>query len=103
MGRIEKKFQKKKERERAVRKKILACRANSREFAKEEKKKYLLEKETNKKTPVRRMSPELQKTLEIVEKLKEKDPDVDSTDDKLPNVTTSVTCVSETCDRSDGK
>ena len=69
MGRADKKFLKKKERERAVRKKILAKRAVSREADKESRRRHLLEKATNKKTPIRRMSPELQKTLELVEKI----------------------------------
>lgn len=88
MGRVEKKFQKKKDREREVRKKILLKRAVSRADAKEEKKRHLLEKEADKRVrqPFRKGSPELQKALEAVEKLtddafKEKDPDVDSSDD----------------------
>ena len=85
MGRAEKRFQKRKDREREVRKKILLKRAVTRAEAKETKKKHLLEKEADKKTrqPFRKGSPELQKALEAVEKLtdnvfKGKDPDLDA-------------------------
>lgn len=74
MGRIEKKFQKKKERERAVRKKILLKRAAAHKTAKEIEAQDRLEREVNKaerrkQQPIRR-SPELEKTLELVEKIK---------------------------------
>ena len=66
----EKKFKKKKKRERAVRKKILAKRTISREADKEERKRFLLEKATKtKREPIRKLSPELQKTLDLVKKL----------------------------------
>lgn len=87
MGRIEKKFQKKKDRERAVRKKILAKRAASRAFTKQERERERLEKSLSKATkaePIRRTSPELRKTLELLEKIpleENKDPDVDRSDD----------------------
>jgi hypothetical protein len=70
MGRVEKKFQKKKDREREVRKKILRKRAESRKHDKEARKRFFLEKAANKKIPIRRASPELQKALELAEKVK---------------------------------
>lgn len=75
MGRIEKKFQKKKERERAVRKKILLKRAAAHKTAKEIEAQDRLEREVNKaerrkQRPIRRGSPELERTLELVEKIK---------------------------------
>jgi hypothetical protein len=90
MGRIEKKFQKKKDREREVRKKILLKRAVSRAQDKEARKQHLLEKEVEKKVrqPFRKSSPELQKALEAVNKLtddvfKEKDPAVVAEEDDV--------------------
>ena len=63
------KFQKRKEREQKVKKKILARREELRSFAKEEKKKYLLEKETKKGTPARKVSPEAQEVIEMMKRL----------------------------------
>lgn len=67
MGRVEKKFQKKKERERAVRKKILKRREVSRELARQAEQ---LEKSVVVKSkPIRRASPELQKASKLLDEL----------------------------------
>lgn len=104
MGRIEKKFQKKKDREREVRKKILRKRAVSRAFTKQMQERGKLEKSLSKATkpsPIRRTSPELEKTLELVEKIKaeeKENPDVDRSDDsptqirESPSSLTALTC-----------
>ena len=91
MGRIEKKFQKKKERERAVRKKILkkrdAAHVTAKQFAAQDKLERAANKAERKNQPIRNVSPELQKVLEQVNKLadkafeKEDNPDVDCSDD----------------------
>lgn len=79
MGRIEKKFQKKKDRERAVRKKILARRAKSRKASKEMQKADKLERAINKRDhkPIRKTdaSPELERVLEMVDKIKAEEKD----------------------------
>lgn len=80
MGRVEKKFQKKKDREREVRKKILKKRAVSREFSSDMKKKDRLEKAVRSKgQPIRRITPELEKTLELLDKIPLGAKDTDST------------------------
>jgi hypothetical protein len=90
MGRVEKKFQKKKEREREVRKKILKKREAAHVLTKQIEAQDKLERSVNKaehrKQPIRNGSPELQKALKAMNELtdkafKEKDPDVDSSDD----------------------
>jgi hypothetical protein len=98
MGRIEKKFQKRKDRERAVRKKILKKREASHVLAKQIEEQNRLEREVNKaerkfnKQPIRNASPELKKALEAVEKLtdnafaKEDNPDIDRSDDPQPRI-----------------
>lgn len=96
MGRAEKRFQKRKDREREVRKKILKKREAAHVLNKQIEAQNRLEHEVNKaerkKQPLRRMSPELRKTLDMVEKMKleEKDPDVDSSEDTVEGATTTV-------------
>ncbi len=97
MGRAEKRFQKRKDREREVRKKILKKREAAHVLNKQIEAQNRLEREVNKaerkKQPLRRMSPELRKTLDMVEKMKmeEKDPDVDSSEDTVEGPTTNAT------------
>ena len=91
MGRAVDRFQKRKEREREVRKKILSKRAISRADAKEDRKKFLLEKENSKKKPIRRNDPSVQQVLDMTaEAFKEKDPNVDSSTDTVPGPTSSA-------------
>lgn len=75
MGRVEKKFQKRKERERAVRKKILKRRETASVMTKRIEAQDKLEREVNKierkNKPICNVSPELKKALESVEKLTE--------------------------------
>ncbi len=79
MGRAEKKFQKKKERERAVRKKILKKRAAALEVSKEiraqERLEREIEKAERKKWPnyshysLEKASPELKETLALLDNI----------------------------------
>lgn len=112
MGRIEKKFQKRKERERAVRKKILKKREAAHVAAKELEKQDALEREVakaenkpiRKNKPIRNMSPALKEALEKVQAMTEeafkdeKDPDVDKSDETLVGPTTTVQVKSDTTD-----
>ena len=104
MGKEQKKLQKKKERERAVRKKILLKREAAHVMAKRIEAQDRLERAVNKQErkqqPIRNISPELKKTLEMVEQMK-KDPDVDSSTDRVRGETTAMTWDSFVSDKSD--
>ncbi len=90
MGKKQVKLERQAERRRQVRKKILARRSAMREEAKKAREKKLLEHNVNKAVnkAEKAMSPELQKTLELLKKLEN---DKDGTDSVvLPNQTMTL-------------
>lgn len=112
MGRIEKKFQKRKERERAVRKKILKRREALHVLSEQVKTQDKLEREVNKaerkstrkNQPIRNTSPQLREVLKKVQAITDDvfEEDVDTSDgDKLPNETTATAWAPTICNRSD--